>query len=340
MNTAENLISSLMAKIMEETGQPMVPISLARVQDKLRKKKILITGANGYIGEACFNWLNTNTRADVSGIDREVNRRASSIIPIDIRHVQDLRSYLEIQKPEVIIHSAAYKYVPEMEVDPWQGLETNILGTAQMIDLAGQNGCQHFLYISTDKAVYPRSLLGMSKRWGELYALMQGVKYIPVVQVLRFGNVLNSTGSVLPIFQHQYHEKGAVEVTDSQMSRYFTNIQQVISSIVTLLTLDHSGIFVPDMGKSISLLRIVDLFEGILGVPIPRKIVGVRPGEKLQEDLWYSIENSSKLEEYPIWKTVGIASDMNIVQLTSELLPCIQERNFSRLNELFSTTLV
>lgn len=340
MNAAENLISSLMAKIIEETGQPMVPISLTRVQDKLTEKRVLITGANGYIGDACFNWLNTNTRADVSGIDREVNRIASSTIPIDIRHDQDLRPYLENARPEVIIHSAAYKYVPEMEVDPWYGLETNILGTAQLIDLAVQNGCQQFLYISTDKAVYPKSLLGVTKRWGELYALMYGAKHIPIVQVLRFGNVLNSTGSVLPIFQHQYHEKGEVEVTDFQMSRYFTNIQQVISSIVTLLTLDHSGIFVPDMGKSISLLWIVDCFEEILGVPISRKIVGIRPGEKLQEDLWYPNENFSKLEGYPIWKTDGIASDMNIIQLTSELLSCIQERNLSRLNELFSTTLV
>jgi FlaA1/EpsC-like NDP-sugar epimerase len=204
-----------------------------------------------------------------------------------------MRRLFERHRPTVVFHAAAYKHVPLMEANPLESVRNNVLGTKVVADIAAEHGAKRFVLVSTDKAVRPKNVLGQTKalcEWVVEAAAERegnGTSFISV----RFGNVLGSSGSVIPLFRRQIARGGPVTVTHPEMERYFMTIPEAVQLIVQAGALGESGdIFVLDMGEPV---RIVDLAHDMIRLSgkepereIPIEFIGARAGEKLHEQLW------------------------------------------------------
>ena len=211
----------------------------------------------------------------------------------DVKDPGKVRRLFERHQPSVVFHAAAYKHVPLMEANPLESVRNNVFGTRHLAELAAENGVKRFVLVSTDKAVRPKNVLGQTKalcEWiVEAAAALEGngTKFISV----RFGNVLGSSGSVIPLFRRQIARGGPVTVTHPDMERYFMTIPEAVQLIVQAGAIGESGdIFVLDMGDPV---KIIDLAHNMIRLSgkeperdIPIEFIGVRPGEKLHEDLW------------------------------------------------------
>lgn len=213
----------------------------------------------------------------------------------DIRNKESLKRIFKSKKPEVVYHAAAYKHVPMMEENPSQAIFTNVLGTINTADLALEYGVENFVFISTDKAVNPSNVMGASKRIAERY--IQGIsmkakneqsniKFITT----RFGNVLGSNGSVVPLFTEQIQNGGPITITHPDVIRYFMTIPEACQLVIEAGAMGNGGeIFIFDMGepvKIIDLAKKMILLAGLIPeIDIKIKIIGLRPGEKLYEEL-------------------------------------------------------
>jgi FlaA1/EpsC-like NDP-sugar epimerase len=196
-----------------------------------------------------------------------------------------------VERPEVVFHAAAYKHVPMMELNPLQAVANNSLGTAVLADLAERYEVERFCLISTDKAVEAKTVMGASKalaeRVIEARAATAGTRFAAV----RFGNVLGSSGSVLPIFQRQIEEGGPLTVTHAEMTRFFMTIPEAVQLVIEATGIAEGGdIFVLDMGEPIRIMdlarRMIELSGKEPGRDIGIEVVGIRPGEKLHEELF------------------------------------------------------
>jgi len=272
----------------------------------LEGKSVLVTGAAGSIGsEICRQILRFSPRklvlfdqAETPMFEMNNSLIASSIateiIPCigDICDQKRVEFVIKRHRPEVVFHAAAYKHVPMMEENPSEAVKNNVLGTKIVADLAHANGVGRFVYISTDKAVNPTSFMGATKRIAEIYLQgansLHGTKYI----IVRFGNVLDSAGSVIPTFRRQIASGGPVTVTHPEMTRYFMTIPEATQLVLQAAAMGQGGeIFVLDMGEP---AKILDLAKEMIrlsgftpGEDIPIVFTGIRPGEKLYEELWY-----------------------------------------------------
>ncbi len=301
-------------QVEDVLGREPVEVDLAREAAYLKDEIVLVTGAGGSIGsELCRQIARIGCKTIILvdqgetplfEIERELvgERGFTPAVPVlaDIGNQTKLRQVFERYRPGVVFHAAAYKHVPLMEANPLESVRNNTLGTKAIVEVAVEFGASRFVLISTDKAVNPKTVMGQSKalcEWiVETYGSRQDIstRFVAV----RFGNVLGSSGSVIPIFRRQIDRGGPVTVTHPEMTRYFMTIPEAVSLVVQAGAIGGRGeVFVLDMGDPV---RIVDLAENMIrlsgrqpGTDIAIDFVGVRPGEKLHEQLWSDSENVS-----------------------------------------------
>ena len=264
----------------------------------------------------------------------------------DVRSKDRLDNLFRTFRPQLVYHAAAYKHVPMMENNPSESILTNVLGTKNVADLSVEYGVEHFVMVSTDKAVNPTNVMGASKRIAEIYT--QALNRISKTKFIttRFGNVLGSNGSVIPRFKKQIEEGGPVTITHPDITRYFMTIPEACQLVLEAGCMGKGGeIFVFDMGKSV---KIVDLARKMIklsglteGKDIQIVYTGLRPGEKLFEELLADAENTlpthhpqiliGKVKEYDVEevkekineliKLFGSQNNTDIVSLMKKIVP-------------------
>ncbi len=267
-----------------------------KISQFIEGKTILITGAGGSIGsEIVRQCLKYNAKKLILIDHSEFNLyqlmeelQSDKLVPLmqSVLNVSLMRKSFETYKPEIVVHAAAYKHVPLVEANVEEGILNNVLGTKQCIDLAIEHNVQKFILISTDKAVRPTNVMGATKRICELYAQNVDAKETHIVAV-RFGNVLGSSGSVIPKFKTQIEHGGPVTVTHPEMTRYFMLIPEACELVLQTGAIGQSGeLFILDMGEPV---RIADLAQKMIDLSGKKEIsiefTGLRPGEKLYEEL-------------------------------------------------------
>ena len=219
-----------------------------------------------------------------------------------------MRDIIQEHDVRVIFHAAAYKHVPLMEENLQEALKNNVFGLLSLMDVADKCGCEDFLLISSDKAVCPTSFMGCTKRIGELILAARPSVRMRCLSV-RFGNVLGSQGSVIPLFQEQIKTRRRITVTHPEITRYFMTIPEAVSLVLQAFTIgDRGDILVLDMGKPIRILDMAKTLIRLSGVPQDQvKIVftGLRPGEKLFEDLFYEFERQLNTTAQKVLRTQG-----------------------------------
>ena len=284
-----------------------------------RDKIIMVTGAAGSVGsQLCRELLKLSPRKIVMLDNREselfslYNQLVASrlcsleIIIADIRDRNRILSVFTTFKPEIIFHAAAYKHVPLMEIAPSESVKTNVIGTKIVLEAAVETGCQQFIFVSTDKAVKPANIMGASKRLAELLTLDFARSGKLKSSVVRFGNVLGSSGSVLPLFKEQIRSGGPITITSPQASRYFISLEEAAALLLSVPCLTKGGeIFLLDMGKPV---KILDLANKLLslrglkpGIDIEIEFCGLRAGEKLTEELVSNDEELVKTKNPKIY---------------------------------------
>ena len=289
-------------------------LDLGAIKESVTGRRVLVTGGAGSIGsELCRQLLDLNpellliydqSEFGVFGMEQEFSRRplASEQIRYFVSDILDentLRQVMDEYRPEIVFHAAAYKHVPLMEDNPQAAIKNNILGTKAVADAALAAGVQRFIQVSTDKAVRPTSVMGATKLIAEKYvqslSRQGGTRFITV----RFGNVLNSMGSVVPTFRRQIETGGPVTVTHPDMQRFFMTIPEAVQLVIQAGAIGSSGdVLILDMGEPV---KIVDLAKDIItlsGLRYPEDIdiefTGLRPGEKLYEELFYEAEQNAR----------------------------------------------
>ncbi|MBL7892467.1 MAG: polysaccharide biosynthesis protein, partial [Bacteroidia bacterium] len=215
----------------------------------------------------------------------------------DIRVKERMDKLFSTFKPQIIFHAAAYKHVPMMENNPSESILTNVLGTKIIADLANTYKAETFVLVSTDKAVNPTSIMGASKRIGEIYVQSLNKKSTTKYITTRFGNVLGSSGSVIPRFRQQIENGGPVTITHPDITRYFMTIPEACQLVLEAGAMGKGGeIFIFDMGKSVKIVDLAKKMIQLSGMTLDKdiyiKYTGLRPGEKLYEELLNNSENT------------------------------------------------
>ncbi len=249
-----------------------------------------------------------------------------------------LREY----RPSMVFHAAAYKHVPMMELNPLQAVKNNIFGTDTMAAMADRYGVRRFVYISTDKAVRPTSLMGATKRIGELIALSQDQKSSTRFIMVRFGNVVGSDGSVAPLFIKQIEAGGPVTVTHPEVTRFFMSIREAVLLVLQAATMGEGGeVFLLDMGRPIKILTMAeDLIRLANQRPyedIDIVFIGLRPGEKLYEELLVDGESSLSTTHPKVFKAKAACVDSTALnQGIGDLRNAIDRRDVPQLIAILS----
>jgi FlaA1/EpsC-like NDP-sugar epimerase len=317
-------------QVEDVLGREQVEVNFEQVAGYIAGQTVVVTGAGGSIGsELCRQIARVGPKKlilvergenPLFEIDRELrqDRDFQDCVAVlaDAGDAEKMRPLFKQYKPQVVFHAAAFKHVPLMELNPLESVRNNPLATRSLAQVARDAHVERFVLISTDKAVEPQTVMGQSKALCEwiVEALgaqkENGTKFMAV----RFGNVLGSSGSVIPIFKRQIEKGGPVTVTDPEMTRYFMTIPEAVSLVVQTGGMGASGqVFVLDMGKPV---KIIDLAQNMIrlsgkepGRDIEIVYSGIRPGEKLHEELWGAHETVSPTEHPKIRKLTCAAID-------------------------------
>jgi FlaA1/EpsC-like NDP-sugar epimerase len=288
-------------------GRVPARIDLRDVRQQIAGRTILVTGAAGSIGsEVCRQLLDCDPRHLIcldqgetalffKQLELSRHRNSSKILfcVADVNDEERIQSLLQRHRPDIIFHVAAYKHVPLMEINVQEAVENNVFALVKLLDLAEAAGCESFVFISSDKAVNPSSVMGTTKRIGELILAARPSHGMRGVAV-RFGNVLGSSGSVVPVLLDQLRNNQPLTVTHPNIRRYFMTTHEAVALVLQAFAIGaHGDILVLDMGESIciaDLARSLIRLSGKREQDAPIQFTGLRPGEKLQEELFYEDE--------------------------------------------------
>jgi len=327
-------------KIEDLLGRKEVKIDTSEVENLIFGKKILVTGAGGSIGsELCVQLSKFNPSRilllghgenSIFKISNLLRSRFPNIeykrIIADIKDSKSIENIIKIEKPEIVFHTAAHKHLPLMEENLFEAILNNTMGTLILAQASNKYNVCKFINISTDKAVNPTSIMGMSKRMAEIiikyYDSISKTEFITV----RFGNVLGSRGSVIPIFEEQIKKGGPITITDKEMTRYFMSIPEAVLLILQAATIGKgSEIFVLDMGKPV---KILDLAKNLIRLSgyneenIPIVFTGARNGEKIHEELFSENEKIIRTAHEKIM--ISLQNDINeeIINKINNVINC------------------
>ncbi len=310
-------------QVEDVLGREPVEVDLESIARYLTDQVVLVTGAGGSIGsELCRQIANMlpqllvlvdHAEPSIFAIEQELltERDFDAIVPMiaDVTDEVRMRTIFERFEPTVVFHAAAYKHVPMLEQNPEEAIRNNSLGTRTMCRLAEEAGVERFVLVSTDKAVAPRNVMGQSKALAEWVVQAHAERSVSTrFMAVRFGNVLGSAGSVIPIFRRQIERGGPVRITDPRMTRFFMTIPEAAQLIIQAGAMGSGGeVFVLDMGTPV---RIIDLARNMIelsgmrpDVDIAIEVVGPRPGEKMHEELWAGDEAPERTSHPKIWRS-------------------------------------
>lgn len=298
-------VSSLrQVQIEDLLGRDPIEVNVDEIIGYVKDKIVMVTGGGGSIGsELCRQIAGHGARQliivdiyenNAYDIQQELKVKHPdlnlAVLIASVRNTARMNTIFKTYHPDIVYHAAAHKHVPLMEESPIEAIKNNVFGTLKTATAAGENGTKKFVLISTDKAVNPTNIMGASKRICEMIIQQLNQKYSTEFVAVRFGNVLGSNGSVIPLFKKQIEKGGPVTVTHKDIIRYFMTIPEAVSLVLQAGAYAHGGeIFILDMGEPV---RIYDLAENLIklsgyvpGEDIEIKITGLRPGEKLYEEL-------------------------------------------------------
>jgi FlaA1/EpsC-like NDP-sugar epimerase len=351
-------------KIEDLLGRNPIYLKPEKIQDELKNQIVLVSGAAGSIGSgivkqlALYNpkqvILLDQAESALYDLEQDLNFNYPgfnfSIVVGDICNYKRMERLYDYYKPDFVFHAAAYKHVPLMEDNPSEAIYTNVLGTKNLVDLSLDFEVKKFVMISTDKAVNPTNVMGASKRIAEIYAQTNKLSKTKFITT-RFGNVLGSNGSVIPLFQKQIEQGGPITITDKRVTRFFMTIPEACQLVLEACTMGNGGeIFVFDMGESVKIIdlarKMIKLSGLVEGKDIEIKVTGLRPGEKLYEELLAKDENTitthhpkiliakvresensiiNKIEE--LISLYNLQNNQNIVKLMKEIVPEYKSNN-------------
>lgn len=299
-------------KIEDLLGRKPIKLDHPEIEEEMRGKVVLVTGAAGSIGSELarqiarrdYKKLILLDQAESALYDIQQSIKTSQpehvhCVVGDVRNFAFMQGIFEQYKPDLVFHAAAYKHVPLMEANPYESIQTNVLGSKNIADLCMHFGTKKMVMVSTDKAVNPTNVMGATKRMAEIYVSSCSGKSNTSFIITRFGNVLGSNGSVIPLFEKQMANGGPLTLTHPDITRYFMTIPEACQLVQEAGVMGSGGeIFVFDMGKSVKIIDLAKRMIKLKGYRYPEdidiKIVGLRPGEKIFEELLASNENTVK----------------------------------------------
>jgi len=309
--------------VFDLLSRPQALLDRNAMKKFISNKKVLVSGAGGTIGSELVNQiinykpkeiiLLDNSEFLLYKIEKEIEEKNINIkinfLLADIKNSKRIDNIFDNNKPDIVFHAAALKHVPIVEQNPLEGILTNIAGTINIAERCKKYNVAEMVLISTDKAVNPFSVMGVTKRISEKYCQSLAGTSQTNFKIVRFGNVLGSTGSVVPLFQKQLEKGGPLTVTHPKMKRYFMTVREAVELVIQSATLENKtkkgGIFVLEMGKPIAIIEIAEQLIRLAGLrpnkDIKIKFTGLRPGEKIIEELHYKNEKISKTENKSIF---------------------------------------
>lgn len=316
-------------------GRDPVKLNIKGISDYLEGRIVMVTGGGGSIGSELSRQvakykprrlvlldIYENSVFELSNeLKNKYPQLEMEVVIASITDIIRMNEVFEKFRPHVVFHAAAHKHVPLMEANPKEAIINNVLGTKILVDLADEYAIQKFIMISTDKAVNPTNVMGATKRLGEMVVQEKNNHSNTSFAAVRFGNVLGSNGSVIPIFRKQIEQGGPVTVTEKNITRYFMTIPEASQLVIQAGALtDEGDIFILDMGEPV---RILDLAENVIKLSgyVPYEdidiiITQLRPGEKLHEELMHEDELSSKTAH----EKIAVGKSMDLSQMMKEAL--------------------
>ena len=327
-------------------GREPIALNDNKISEYLYNKVVLVTGAGGSIGsELCRQIIKFKPKKIImldiyentlyeTEMELKQSYKNAPIIPV-IASVRDKARMDEIfdkYRPQVVFHAAAHKHVPLMEISPVEAIKNNVFGTYNVAECSDKYNVEKFTFISTDKAVNPTSIMGASKRICEMIIQSKNRTSKTIYAAVRFGNVLGSHGSVIPLFKKQIEAGGPVTVTHKDITRYFMLIPEAVGLILQSATFANGGeIFVLDMGEPVKIYDLATTLIKMSGKKIPIEIVGLRKGEKLYEELLMAEEGLIKtLHEKIMISKISAPADEDISKMMNRLKEVVETKDETR----------